>query len=470
MTKKRIRILAFQMVFLMMTVMLGACRSTTKTNSGESSSSAEIAVSSGINTSGTESGSQTGSTSRKTAEGKNNAGVSDSTSTTKKKVVDYGANYRSDMVKANQEYLAGAVYISFEGYKFNGVDYKKGMKVLHNLGVKCIRNSMFTSLLFPSLDSRNEEDIKLMHSILAEAARYDIQIIGEVSGNYNKTGFNDKIPKRDITQGSYYLEWLSNYEKMFYTIVKEFPEITYWEIQNEPNNAGELMEGGTYTFREKADMFTDMLLYASRGIHKANPDAISVMGGITETTGLGSGKNKQFLELLYDNIFSGKWPSTYPDDYFQVAAWHPYTFYYFDRESFVKYNNEIYNIIKKREGKDKKVFLTEFGFSDGMAKQEDIAKWTMELFKTLRQDMKYVESMCYFREFNDLNDLSWGAELSLTMYGLFYDPNPDHNDLLNNVRQIPGAPKPVAYAFQKAAGGKGDLTIMVPDKYKSQLK
>lgn len=378
---------------------------------------------------------------------------------------DYGPNYRPDLVKADQTYLPGVMYIAYEGYKYNGVDYKKAMLVLHNMGVKCIRNTMFNIDCFPTPTTENKEAIKLMHDILAEAAKYDIRVIGQTSGIYYGNGFN----KRDMSENSTYLKWFDMYEDCFYRQVKEFKEVTYWEIGNEPNCTGMYADGGTYTLKEKAAIYTDALLYASRGIHRANPNAVTVLGGLGEFSGLSACKSKQFLELLYDNIFSGQWPSTYPDDYFQVAAWHPYTFYNFNRKEFVKYNNETYDVIKKREGKDKKVLFTEFGFSDGMVKQSEIAAWMPEVFKTIREEMPYVESLCYFREFNDINDLDWGADTSLTMYGLFYDPNPDHNDVLDGKKVIPGAPKPAAYAFQKAAGGSGDLTVMVPDQYRSQL-
>ena len=60
-----------------------------------------------------------------------------------------------------------------------------------------------------------------------------------------------------------------------------------------------------------------MLYFASKGIHRANKDAITIMGGLVIDTA------ETFLEYIYDNIEADDAYSNYYDDYFQVAAWHP---------------------------------------------------------------------------------------------------------------------------------------------------
>lgn len=100
---------------------------------------------------------------------------------------------------------------------------------------------------------------------------------------------------------------------------------------------------------------------------------MTIMGGLTEPNGLGTGTNKQFLQYIYDNIASGDYGYFYgkeeaahasldADDYFLAAAWHPYyAKKKFDAEEFVRLNGDIYDVILKNEGKHKKVFFTEMG-------------------------------------------------------------------------------------------------------------
>lgn len=78
------------------------------------------------------------------------------------------------------------------------------------------------------------------------------------------------------------------------------------------------MPGGGRCFLPsgKADISTDMFFYGSRGVHRANPEAVTVMGGFVTWSGEG------FLKAVYENIESGSFGegSTDPDDYFQALA------------------------------------------------------------------------------------------------------------------------------------------------------
>ena len=379
----------------------------------------------------------------------------------------YGPNYRKELEDADQSYLYGMCYIAYEGFKWNNVDYKKSFELMHNLGVKSLRNWMHSGWLMSDPETMKESEVAIMKDILAEAAKYDIQIIGMNHHNFHDLtqpngGQPTAKPRRDMSEGSYYLQWLADYETTWYTLVSAFPEVTYWEIDNELNNAEFMpcLEGGTFSQQQMADIATDMLFYASRGIHRANPDAITVMGGITETQGLGSGQNKRFLQLIYDNIASGEFGSTYPDDFFQCAAWHPYLTKNPEVEYFVQENQEIYDVILENEGKDKKVFLTEMGFSETAMSEDMKAQAIIDFYTAVKEEMPYVESMHYFRLYNDVRDFSWSGKVSA--YGLFYDPDPSVEDKVTATGElaVPGRPKKGAFAFQQVAGGSGDLTLM----------
>lgn len=387
---------------------------------------------------------------------------------------DYGANYRPETQVVDKSKLAGMMYILYEGQNFNNVDYKLGLKTMKNLGVKRIRFDVPASAMFPTLavEEENNGKVEEARAMVKEAADNGIEFIGGFwSANYfadkNTWTWDDKFYRRDLTEGSDYRIWLDGVEQMAYKVVKALPGITLWEMGNEPNGTSFAYTDGTSsTLKETAEIYTDIMYAMSQAIHRANPDNITVMGGLTELAGLGTtGVNATFLNYIYDNIYSGNFPSKYADDYFQVACWHPYTFDYFDPDEFVAENDKVYNVIREREGKDKKVIFSEFGFSDASVSQSAIVKMMPKVFDTIKNRLPYVETFCWFRAFNDYNDKNWGGDTVLVSYGLFYDPNYEYEGDGNNRNKgtlyIPGEPKPQAYAYQAAAGGSGDLTLMV---------
>ncbi len=403
----------------------------------------------------------------------------------------WGENYDVANTKADQSKLYGIGYIAWEGIG-QKIDFVGAYKLLHNLGAKSTRNWMHFKYLMEDPYTFKEGAAEKMHEILLEADSYNIQIIGMNHTNWD-IHTNKWVGGKHEYQpwtGSDYYKWLEVYEDSWYTLVKEFPEVTYWEIDNEINNmdfmyiqsAPKDSRGRNLilSLEQMAQISADMMFYASRGIHRANPKAITVMGGLVDPNGLGTkgcgysydnpslwvntGNMAEFLEVLYDCIDSGKHGSKFADDFFQVAAWHPYYYGKPADDFFVAENNKIYEVIKRREGKDKKVFLTEFGWNPkanvaGTNRNitlEELSEWIPNLYTTIRQKMPYVESLHYFRMFDNIADNNH-------TYGLFFDPDP--NDSYSEVTWIPkignaGAPKLTAYAYQKAAGGKGDLTIL----------
>lgn len=387
---------------------------------------------------------------------------------------DYGEYYRPETQVVHQSMLPGMMYIVNEGYNYNNVDYVTGLQTMKNLGVKRIRYDVPTVTGFPNLESVSERFVQTSHDIIAEAAKNGIELIGGClpyhyffdQGWIDRVG-GASVPRRDTTEGSYYNQWLQGVGDMMYKIVSEFPEITMWELGNEPNGvAYTYMDGTTATMKETAIIYADLMYVCAEAVHRVNKDYLTVMGGLTELSGLGTtGGNASFLQDIYDYIYSEESPSQYADDYFQIACWHPYTFTDMDPDYFVEQNQKVYDVIKTNEGKDKKVIFSEFGFSDAGVSQQAIVQFIYTLFDTVRERMPYVETICWFRAFNDYNDRGWGGDTTLVMYGLFYDPNYEYEGSGDNKYKgtlyIPGEPKPQAYAYQACAGGSGDLTLMM---------
>lgn len=400
---------------------------------------------------------------------------------------------------ADQSNLYGLCYLMeervYSSSPFVTEDVQTEVRLMQNLGVKTVRHWIHCVNYMTDKNTVKREQCDQMHAMLQACAEAGIVNIGMNHHNFNDGVSSVGKLKRNMTKGSNYIAWLEDYYTTWYTLVSEFPEVTYWEIDNELNNPDFMynaLDQGTFTSAEMAAIATDMLWYASRGIHDANPEAIAVMGGLTERMGLGTGDvaggvpdNAWFLQAIYDNIASGEYGRFYatqgeedssldPDDYFQVVSWHPYVWNNtaLDEDYFVEKNNAIYQVVLDNEQKHKKVFLTEVGFTDYTRGEEVVAQSVTNLFHAVATRMPYVETVNIFKLY-DVATLTWGgvAEIDggFSRYGLFYDPDParvyykidaSRPTKTTDEQCVPGAPKLTAYAFQAAAGGSGDLTLM----------
>lgn len=367
----------------------------------------------------------------------------------------YGKNYKVENTTADKQYLYGMCDLGWSEHSWNNppISHDMQAELYKNLGCKSVRVWLHCNWLMDDPNTYNEEGLALARNIVEKLTSYDFQIIGMNHSNFHPSGYENSSdtvckPARDLEPGSEYMKWLEDYKTTWYNLVSAFPEIKYWEIDNEPNNDVFFtkLSGGTFSLKEKAAIYTDMMYYASLGIHEANPDAVTVMGGLVTWNA------ETFLQYLYDNIYSLSSWSNYPDDYFQVACWHPYTSD-FEYNKYKKLNDDIYNVIKTNEKKDKKVFLTEFGFSEVNVPLQKQLEWLPQVYDVFEK-AEYIEAVHYFRPFDDLGS-TWGASTE-KYFGLFTDPLSHGIDGSNKVL---AAPKETAYKFQELAGGTGSLTV-----------
>lgn len=373
----------------------------------------------------------------------------------------YGLNYKLENTTADKKYLYGMCDLAWSEYMWNPnspIDYKMTAQLIQNMGAKSVRNWMHSYWLMDSPTTYNEKNLALAHDIVDDLMERGFQVIGMNHSNFHASGYPNSSqttakPARDLTEGSEYLKWLEDYKTTWYHIVKEFPEIKFWEIDNEPNSDVFFpkLTGGTFSLKEKAAIYTDMMYFASLGIHEANPKANTVMGGLV------TGTAETFLQYIYDNIYADDSWSQYPDDYFQIACWHPYMST-FTSTKFKTTNDDIYNVIKSNEGKDKKVFLTEFGFSEANFSLDKINQYLRESYEVL-EDLPYVEAAHYFRMYDNL-DNTWGS-IAENAHGLYSDPLTHGPQLADGSYPNPVLckPKNAAYTYQEMAGGEGSLTI-----------
>ncbi|MCQ2793461.1 MAG: hypothetical protein MJ221_03505 [Bacilli bacterium] len=354
---------------------------------------------------------------------------------------------------ADKSYIYGMTDLSGQE---NGVDYHYTHKLFEAMGVKSVRIWMHCNWIMKNPTEYSTSGLEKMRAIYDDLKAGGYQIIAMNHMNFHKTGMINSAsytakPHRDLEEGSYYLQWLSDLETTYYNMVKAFPDIEYWEIDNECNNDDFMpaLGGVNFDLEEKAQVYYDMMYFASRGIHRANPNAKTVMGGLIVSNA------QTFLETIYDYIDGKNSWSSNPDDYFQVACWHPYMPNY-TREQFVTLNNKIYNVIKTREGKDKKVFFTEVGFSEnGGVKLSDQEKYIKDMYDACKNDLPYVESVHYFRMYDEYAS-TWGSDAEKT-FGLFYDPVSEK--VTEGEKVSLAQPKVTAKVYQECAGGTGDLNI-----------
>ena len=359
----------------------------------------------------------------------------------------------SSTLPLNQNDLYGMCYAAYENEGSIGVPYQQGLKTVQNLGSTNIRLWMHTRTLLDTPTAFKSYAYQQMKKIIAESHSKGLSVVGMNHNWFNGTEESMAVPVRDLTPGSDYVKFLLNYEQTWYTLVKGFPEITYWEIGNEWNLDTFLYKIGyeqnsalVFTTAEKAQITADMLFFAGQGVHRANPDALTVLGGLTNLTG--SNTVQDFLELIYDEIEQSKF-SNNPDSYFQIAAWHPYVLFGDGRinQTWIDANLAVYDVILEREGHSKPVFFTEMGYSDsGSSSNDNVqATYLTEMMTAIETHMPFVSRLHWFALFNDENAAVWGGAHEAN-HGLMTEP------------KYGFTPKAKAYAYQAKAGGTGNLS------------
>lgn len=273
-----------------------------------------------------------------------------------------------------------------------------------------------------------------------------------------------------------YLAFLNMFENCYRILSAEFPEVTLWEPNNEMDHpkgttivkngyvsgAGETANAAyLYSTDTVAAITADMCYYANRGIKSSNPKNELVMPALCFW---GTAENSTpFLEALYRQITSGNLPtsstegfvSADPDDYFNVLNWHPYANTK-PSQTWLEANTAMYEVAVRYGDEGKKIFLTEFGWSD-MGRQDridSIDEWYAEAFDMLKEALPTLEAGFAFRMFDWT---SAAAEVSSAekTFGIFTSP----------LGSGGVAPKPAATALYRYFNGAG-ADISVLDKWR----
>lgn len=297
-------------------------------------------------------------------------------------------------------------------------------------------------------------------------------------------GKGHAMPKRNLTEGSLYMQTLRMLEESWEVMASLFPQVKIWEVGNEWNLNAFLHPDGfldsdmkdPFSPDEKIDIALDLMYFSAKGIRKGNPKAkVASFSPALSTKSLG-GDMPEFLpvmygvawtlEKVYSRIKSGKFWSDNPDDYFDIVSWHPYVFTTKevpDNELFIDvdepdglwkdYNMAAYRVMKKYGDGDKEVILTESGFTD-LGDKEREKRYAIYNKKILQMayEMPFVRTLHNFRLLNENAMLRRaGIEnnqiggLTEVYFGLFIDPE-------EGLR-----PRKRAYAIAEMTGSRANL-------------
>lgn len=315
--------------------------------------------------------------------------------------------------------------------------------------------------------------VQRISKILDRCVELDIEVTGMShkwflpEGCHTKNGLAS--PDRDLTEGSKYMQMLEMIEQSWYTLVSLFPQVPLWQTGNEWNGIflvrdDLVIDNIDFTLHQKMEIAVDMMYYATKGIRRANPDAKSVMSPLCPV-----GESLPFylpgqygiahaLMLIYENIKNGKSFSADTNDYFDIVSWHPY--YPHNKmpdDVWKEINEAAYRVMCRYGDGDKKVIVTEFGYTDGnnhtiscdpeMEKTQ--STYYAKIFEYLK-DMPYIYAFDIFRLYEDYNMVKnwkpgkWGGPYE-QYFGIFREPR---NGL---------TPRLKAIEIQKITGSNKDL-------------
>lgn len=383
-----------------------------------------------------------------------------------------------------------------------GIPADAYVDLISGMGCRAYRSWMHITEILKDPSTPDEAAVAQHKRLLKKLQAADIEVTGMShewflpEGCIQRTGH--AMPKRDLSEGSLYMQALSMLEQSWETMAALFPEVAIWEVGNEWNlNAflhpdGFLETDMSHPFSpdEKYDIALDMMYVSARGIRRGNPKAkVASFSPALSTPALGGGMPDFFpvmygaawaLDQLYSRIKGGKTWSADPDDFFDIVAWHPYVFTTKevpDKDLFLDveepdtlwrdYNDAAYRVMRKYGDGDKQVILTEAGFTDCGRKdwEERYAGYNKKIMK-YAEEMPYVRTLHNFRLLNEnamlkragIEDNQIGG-LTEVYFGLFTDPKDGCH------------PRARAKAIQEMTGATADLEAigrkiaeMMPEK------
>ena len=282
---------------------------------------------------------------------------------------------------------------------------------------------------------------------------------------YNYQASDITIVPDPETERNYYERFLLLQKKVRYEIARNFMEIEYYEMLNEPDGIdGSFMHKNNYKLGKDRNVNADYIFsrdeviriildldyYTSLGIKEANPDAMVLLPSFWNVASA-----PDFLDAIYTKIENGEFPSisknkcTTIDNYFDILNFHPYNLKDSDINDFwLSTQLALYDVMKKHGDDKRKVWYTEIGWADYKREGEKqiIGQRFIDLLNTVRDKLPFVEGIFLFRLFNLANKCENDGENN---FGLVYNEY-DWN--------YPLMPKPSIKAIYKYLHNTDDLS------------
>ncbi len=371
-------------------------------------------------------------------------------------------------------YLGGMGYVFY--YSMDELDVRRVADMLRKLNVKSVRVWSQMSWLLEDAHTVSRDVANRYHEMYAILKDAGVeQFVGMSHYWFYPECLN--IPKGERSgvpaRGSLgYDEFLQMYEQSWKTMAGEFPEVTDWETGNEFNHKSFLVplfpvdDTGRdwFTIHERADICTDMMFYAARGIRSVRPNAGIIMPGMAPVGERGEGVFAtsiaaeydgmvQTLERIYENIRSGAFGSAEPRDFFDQLAWHPYfaeqdeqgTWHWrVPNEKWVQINKDVYAVAVRAGDDGVGVCLTEWGYNDGGSPEEDekLIPHIREGLRLIREELPFVTTVHAYRFFDSMG---------------YVTPEKD-NYAFFTMKDGRLTAKKRTLALQEAYGGSGDIS------------
>ncbi len=358
------------------------------------------------------------------------------------------------------------------------------------IGATAVREWMHLPVVLRDPDTVKPEALAAFTRVLNRYRELDMEITGMnheffLAGDPVRTSHNEMYA-RDLTEGSLYMQTMSLMERAWYTMARAFPQVEQWEVGNEWNLDTFLhpigWQYGTpgFTEEEKMDIAVDLMYFSARGIRRGNPKAkvVSFSPAVTQPN-LGS-SSALFcppaygmvlaVARVYERIKSGRFWSSNTDDYFDMIAIHPYMLtqimpmaaseaYPAERRFFRAESPDaawrapvemVYTLMSMNGDGNKKMLLTEMGFSDwgipGLDEKQ--ADMQAQMFSLVRETMPYVKTIHSFRIYcPDQENYEAGFIPQGEHYFGMFEKGDDGKY----------HPRKKAYALQKIYGGTGEL-------------
>lgn len=380
------------------------------------------------------------------------------------------------MNACSRPYLNGMGYVYY--YSKDELSPHIVAEKLRRLNVKSVRVWSQMSWLMKDAYTINREiadDYHKMYSILKAAGVQQLVGVSHYWFYPEEMGIpqgeSSGVPARDTAPGSDYQRFLELYEVSWRTLAAEFPEVTDWETGNEFNHKAFLHplkpmdETGRdwFTIAERADICTDLMFHAARGIRSVRPEAGIIMPGMAPVGERGDGVfatsiaaeydgMTQTLTRIYDNIRSGAFGSTDPRAFFDQLAWHPYFaeqdetgawHWRVPNEKWVAVNREVYDVAVRAGDSGVGCCFTEWGFNDWGSEEldEELTTNIREGMRLIKEQLPFVTTVHAYRFFDSMGYVTEEKD----NYSFFTM----RNGLLKAKKRT--------LALQEAYGGSGDL-------------